>query len=110
MLQENPALRLKMAHSAPGNLANRVQSILSRDQRIHRLEAERVEVRVAIRQGWRIGYDEVEALRAHGLKPVALKQFNVQAELFGVPACHQHRRGATAHRRYPGVGAVLLER
>src|SRR5438046_1985560 len=74
MLEEKPALRLKMPRGAPDDFPNRVQSILSRDERAHRFEAERFQMRVAARHVRRVGEDEVEALRADGLKPLALKQ------------------------------------
>src|SRR5258706_4380806 len=66
------------------NLPNGVQPVVTRHQRLPRLEAQRLEVRIGSRHVRGIADDQIEALPRHRLEPPAVAKLDFYSALDGI--------------------------
>src|SRR5258706_16151009 len=90
------------------NLPNGVQPVVTRHQRLPRLEAQRLEVRNGSRHVRGIADDQIEALPPHRLEPPAVAKLDFYSALYRFLLRDCESRFACLHAHDPDLRAKAL--
>src|SRR6266581_532327 len=109
VLQQEPRPGAHVGRGRPRNFPDGVQAIGACYERLPRLEAERVEMRIAGCHVRRVADDQIEALARQRLEPAAVAELDVEGEPYGVSLRNFERRCARLHRGDLCLRATFLD-